>query len=471
MAYVKQNTNKKGEIISYRIYSNSKNEITGKRNKCVTKTWKVPKGLSKPEIKKALTKEIANFEEEILKAEAGIEELASKETLVEFAEKWLQTKIRQKEIKRSYIVKCQESIKIFKFFFKDLPLCKLSPRHVIAMVEHLQNKPVQRVKAALKCSIKEKTLQEFGTYTNLCKKAKIGDATFRSLHSGNNVDYATAEKIASAFNEPVKNLFVVKNEEPKYLAKSSIKKTTGVLSAILSSAVAKLRIPVNYATSAYTSIKMKKSDNRVKKEWVYTPEEAREFISTLLEDEKFSIMQKTFFLTELFLGVRKGEALALCWSDVNFDTFDIVIDKSRLYNSTFGVYNETTKTENVRVITAPHILMQQLETYKNYWNTLKPLLSSELMFVNPDGSPVHPSTPQHWLADFYERHPNLKKLSQHKFRHTNITLQILGGVPINVVAERSGHAQTATTYNHYTHFIKNANKMGADAIDRAFQSV
>jgi integrase len=56
----------------------------------------------------------------------------------------------------------------------------------------------------------------------------------------------------------------------------------------------------------------------------------------------------------------------------------------------------------------------------------------------------------------------LAHIPPHSLRHTNITLQLLAGVPIKAVSQRVGHASENITLNIYTHLSKDDDKKAAD---------
>ncbi len=53
-------------------------------------------------------------------------------------------------------------------------------------------------------------------------------------------------------------------------------------------------------------------------------------------------------------------------------------------------------------------------------------------------------------------------------RHINITMQIMAGVPITIVADRAGHARVSTTTDIYSHFVKSVDMEAAQTINKIF---
>jgi len=56
----------------------------------------------------------------------------------------------------------------------------------------------------------------------------------------------------------------------------------------------------------------------------------------------------------------------------------------------------------------------------------------------------------------------------HSLRHTNITIQIVAGVPLVTVSARAGHARTSITVDRYARFIKSSDQSAAIALDNIF---
>ena len=58
------------------------------------------------------------------------------------------------------------------------------------------------------------------------------------------------------------------------------------------------------------------------------------------------------------------------------------------------------------------------------------------------------------------------KVTVHSLRHTYASLMIADGVPLVVVSNQLGHAQTSTTANIYAHVISAAEAKAAAVFDR-----
>ena len=76
------------------------------------------------------------------------------------------------------------------------------------------------------------------------------------------------------------------------------------------------------------------------------------------------------------------------------------------------------------------------------------------------GGNIYPGTINTWMKRICQT-AGLEERTVHSLRHTNITMQIAAGVPIVTVAGRASHAQTSTTTDIYSRFLKTADRSAA----------
>lgn len=190
---------------------------------------------------------------------------------------------------------------------------------------------------------------------------------------------------------------------------------------------------------------------------------------------------KIFFYIALFGGLRKGEIIALQWSDVNFSTSSITISKS-----TARVGHEQitktpkTKTSN-REITLPAFVMELLKSYKLEQNKYRLSIGSQwigenFLFIQWNGKQMDLSTPYHTFKKIIrnynqtvtEESKKLPDIPLHGLRHTSATLLISQNIDVRTVSSRLGHAQTSTTMNIYAHSLKKMDEVAADTLENLF---
>ena len=94
---------------------------------------------------------------------------------------------------------------------------------------------------------------------------------------------------------------------------------------------------------------------------IWTPEEFRRFI-----EHVSPTVYEMYFCTLYILGCRRGEAIALRWSDVNADACTVRINKSLTTKTANAPYVITTPKNkgSVRTVAAPKFFIEQLERHK-----------------------------------------------------------------------------------------------------------
>lgn len=144
-------------------------------------------------------------------------------------------------------------------------------------------------------------------------------------------------------------------------------------------------------------------------------------------------VQEAVAICSVTLGLRRGEACALTWSDINLKTGEVRVSKSRQCVNG-EVVTEGTKTDkSTRSCWLPRFAVNRLRKIKG-----KGLITGD---VSPDK--VARSIKSHC-----KRH-GLPHVSMTNLRHTWATLAVEAGVGIETVAMMLGHADISTAYDHY----------------------
>ena len=168
--------------------------------------------------------------------------------------------------------------------------------------------------------------------------------------------------------------------------------------------------------------------------------------------------------------MRRGELCGLNWSDVDFKSGTITVNKSVLYSADEGIFEDSTKTKSSnRIISVPDSMIKLLKTYQA--EQLKQRLAlgdqwidSGKIFTSENGGVINPESLSGWFKNFVRRY-NLPDIHFHNLRHTAATLLIANGVDVATVSKRLGHADKTTTLNIYTHAIKSADRAAADKLE------
>lgn len=213
-----------------------------------------------------------------------------------------------------------------------------------------------------------------------------------------------------------------------------------------------------------------KANHTEKKEReIYTIEEEATLFDRLQEREA-PLTYIVFYLLLMVLGLRKGEALAIEWSDIDFEKRSVFIHRNSLYrNSSTGVYTTTPKTNgSVRCLELSQDILDLLPILKAEQESNKEKcgdlwIDSDRVFCNWQGKPIFPSQPYNYLKKFCERE-QLPFKALHSFRHTMITNSIYSGEDIITTSARAGHNTPLCTLGIYSHDIKKQRAISCTAM-------
>ena len=182
-----------------------------------------------------------------------------------------------------------------------------------------------------------------------------------------------------------------------------------------------------------------------------------------------------FFRLSAFTGARRGELLALKWSD--FDGSAITISKNRLsvskqvlvQNSTKGGTNGQRRVpldrETIELFSA-HRKRQLIERLAlgEYWH------DTGYVFTQENGLPIYPHTPSDLFKKLLKK-AGLRPTRLHDQRHLHATELLRLGEPLHVVASRLGHRDAMVTATIYAHVsdqqAETASSTFANAVESA----
>ena len=188
---------------------------------------------------------------------------------------------------------------------------------------------------------------------------------------------------------------------------------------------------------------------------VLTPNEVIRFLTRAKEECYYEL-----FLLELGTGMRRGEILALKWSDLNFSTGELHIERQvNVFKKEQVISTPKTKS-SIRTIILPPSLLQILSEYKETVN-------SEWIFPSPLDSTKtrHPSAVRKRMQIILER-AGCKKVRFHDLRHTFSTMALENGMDIKSLSSMLGHVSSATTIDIYSHITNTMQRQAAAKIDR-----
>lgn len=186
----------------------------------------------------------------------------------------------------------------------------------------------------------------------------------------------------------------------------------------------------------------------------YDKDELKKFMAALENNNNFRAF--VYFRLLAFTGMRKGESLALKWSDIDLEKQTLYINKA-VSRSATGLYIQTPKTpSSIRRISIDDKTVSILQEYKKE-------SPDGLVFQSEDGGILSPAKPRKWYLTAMKNLPDdFKQISIHGFRHTHVSLLFEAGASIKDVQSRLGHSDIQTTMDVYTHVSKTAKEQLAN---------
>jgi integrase len=195
---------------------------------------------------------------------------------------------------------------------------------------------------------------------------------------------------------------------------------------------------------------------------IWSGEQLRAFLdwSQGLNDEHFPA-----WLLLAMTGMRRGEALALRWCDVDFEAGTISVRRSVTLVKTKGAGEElvigTPKNGKARVVDLDPQTLAALRSHRSRLASILLALGRDdaLVLGTLDGQIRHP---ENFSGTFkYRIAAARKKLGEHALpeirlhdlRHTHASLLLRAGEPVKVVSERLGHASAMITLQVYAHVM------------------
>jgi len=201
-----------------------------------------------------------------------------------------------------------------------------------------------------------------------------------------------------------------------------------------------------------------------------TPEDVPRFLEAAQESPYY-----TLFYLLLHTGLRRGEALALKWKNIDLGLASLgisaylsVVEAAYKLNGTYVIKEPKTSHSRRRIALPPSLglVLRQHKAGQEAQRALlgKPLTDNDFVFAHPDGSPLDPSTVSHAFNKVM-RKAGLPHIRLHDLRHTHASLLLQAGVHPKIVQERLGHSSIRVTLDTYSHVIGGLQEVAAQRFD------
>jgi integrase len=176
---------------------------------------------------------------------------------------------------------------------------------------------------------------------------------------------------------------------------------------------------------------------------------------------------RTLFEFLAYSGLRIGEALGLCWADVNFDAGLVRVHRQLARDRVHsGLKTGASKRE---VILAPSIG----KLLREHWLAATYKAPSDFIFCNGLGRAVDYRDPDKAFRAAVKRAEVSTpdgRLSLHSLRHTFASLLIANGLNVVFVSRQLGHGNPAVTLSVYAHLFQQADHAATarDALETSY---
>lgn len=170
-------------------------------------------------------------------------------------------------------------------------------------------------------------------------------------------------------------------------------------------------------------------------------------------------------------GLRRSEALGLCWQYVDFENGQFTIARTVIQNNGENYVRDTTKTSSsYRALPMTEGIKAMLFEIKAAQEKNRVLLGdgyhdSDFVFTWANGDPI---TPNFLTKTFHEKlkASDLPPVRLHDLRHSTATNLLANNFSVVEVQHWLGHSQPSTTLNFYSHVDSTSKQNISHALEK-----
>ena len=193
------------------------------------------------------------------------------------------------------------------------------------------------------------------------------------------------------------------------------------------------------------------------------PEQARQLLVAARNDRLYPL-----YAVALALGLRRSEALALRWTDINLGKRTLRVQGSlKRVNGRLRI-TEPKTARSRRIVPLPAICVDALIEHRDRQaverDKARLWIGSDLVFTTSIGTAIEPRNMVRHFQALCQR-AGLPAIRFHDLRHTCASLLLAQGVEPRVIMETLGHSAIGTTMNLYTHVLPATQRSAADRMD------
>lgn len=204
------------------------------------------------------------------------------------------------------------------------------------------------------------------------------------------------------------------------------------------------------------------------------PEEIRALLTEAQHDRLYPL-----WLLLVTLGLRRGEALALRWTDIDLDQGTLTVARS-LQRIRTGELTPSGRRRgrlaevppktigSIRRIALPGVLVDALTAHRQQQHVERGAASywgdDDLVFTSSIGTWLEPQNVYKAWHELCER-AGVRRCRPHDLRHTAASILLLQGADMRVVMDVLGHTRMPTTSDLYTHVLHEVRVDAAQRMD------
>lgn len=290
------------------------------------------------------------------------------------------------------------------------------------------------------------------------RRSGVSPVTVGTAVQGKTISASNAKLIAQALDMELEDIFTIRKDERK-LADKTVLEYHRLIHTILAQADKEMLVPYNAADKA-TAPKVGKTTPNY-----FQPSVIHQILDVL---KNVSLRWRALVHFLIVTGCRRGEAVGLRWSKIDWKNNTVRIDRALVESEENGLYEDDTKTSDRRTLKLPQEtmdLLRELREEQRHWRLQygDSWGNSGYVFCREDGTPTRPATVTSWLRDFSVKY-DLPHINPHAFRHTLASVLLSEGIDIVTVSKYLGHANVTTTETIYAHIIEENMTKAAECI-------
>jgi len=190
---------------------------------------------------------------------------------------------------------------------------------------------------------------------------------------------------------------------------------------------------------------------------LWTPDQVQWFVAAMQNGQGGHYGGLFLFL--LASGCRLGEALGLRWSDIDFKSGAVRIERQLTEVNGKHIEQAPKTKAGIRTIALPSFGLEALRREKEHATSVR-------VFVTEVGTTPLVSNLRRALHAICRR-LGLPKIRVHDLRHLHLSMLAMANVPVKVAQQRAGHASAQMTMRVYVHLLGSEDRLAAEALERA----